>query len=656
MYLEDGGIQLRLDALNENEWIIRNVDTNETRRSTSLAIIEAVQSKRLRIVPQGEGSKTKDSGHGTSSNSARLESPKALAVLDIKRQWIDALRQIGVDKFVDQPWIRAAMNKLASGPFADMPRYSIRTLGIADRKVRAAGGDWTKAIPQYSSRGGRGGTRTDPRAEDVIRTVLDVAKGETGRFVRNHLHDRIRARILELNHATPDAPISMPGATTIDRRISETFTKFDIAIRNSTRKSAVKLFRQNSFPRDRAQYPLAVSEYDDIDTGVFLISEKLGLPVGRAYLTHGIDQATRVPLGSEIGHRPRSYESAIGAICDSLLPKDPTRAEFQGIAGDWIGFGAQGTIVMDNARQNFSTYMRMTADTYRLVLAGARPYGPTEKQTIEYYNHIVKRDFCSSLPGWRGDKNDPESIKHAMSTSCIDEATFRRLYAQWVVGVYLNMPGDDGLTPKQRWMRFYKDHTPAVRWTREEVAFMRLRPTDYRFRASGGIKRLGLVYDGPELSSLRMEIGHKANVIVYVNDRDLRQIQVLHPRTKQLMHVPCVQDERYISGLTSYQQSLILKMARESKIKNPSLVEMVQARERLMEVVEQSRRSTKLRKRQASERIGEVPTISIMPAGPAPLPNQTQPTHVKREVVATDLEWSIRSLEQIDLDPQDGEW
>lgn len=656
MYLADGGTHLRLDAFTENEWIIRNVATNETRKSTSLAVIEAIQTKRLKIVSQGRESEIKDSGYDTTLNTSRLESEKALVVLDSKRQWIDALRQIGVDKFVDQPWIRAAMDKMARGPFAGMPRYSIKTLGIADRKVQAAGGDWTKAIPQYSSRGGRGGTRTDPRAEDVIRAVLDAVKGEIGRFSRNHVHDRIRARIFELNRAAPDMPVPMPGATTIDRRISQTFTKFDIAIRNSTRKSAVKLFRQNSFPRDRAQYPLAVSEYDDIDTGVFLINERLGLPVGRAYLTHGIDQATRVPLGFDLSHRSRSYESAIGAICDSLHPKDPMRTEFQGIADDWIGYGAQGTIVMDNARQNFSTYMRMTADAYRLVLAGARPYGPTEKQTIEYYNHIVKRDFCSSLPGWRGDKNDPESIRHAMSTSCIDEATFRRLYAQWVVGVYLNMPGDDGLTSKQRWMRFYKDHSPAVRWNREEVAFMRLRPTEYRFRASGGIKRLGLVYDSHELSILRMDIGHKANVTVYVDDKDLRQVQVLHPRTKQLIRVSCVQDERYVSGLTSYQQSLILKMAREDKSKNPGLIEMVQARERLMEVVEQSRRSNKLRKRQASERIGEVPTTSMKSSDPPISPNQTQPIHVKREVLATDLEWSIRSLEQIDLDPLDGEW
>lgn len=656
MYLADGGTQLRLDSLTGSEWIIRNIDSNVIRRATSQVIIEAVQTKRLRIVAQGKEGKIKDSSHNGSSDTVRLESEKAIAFLHVIRQWIDALREVGVTEFVDRPWIRAEIEKLARGRFSGMPRFAIRTLRNVSRKVQAAGGDWTAAIPHFSKRGGRGGTRLDPRVEEVIRVVLDAAKNKTGRFVRYHIHDQIRARILELNTANPENPLSTPGETTMNRRIDEVFPKFEIEARNSNRKNAVRLYRQNSFPRDRAQYPLSIAEYDDIDTGNFLINEKLGLPVGRAYLTHGIDQYTWVPLGFDLSHRVRSYESAMGAICDSLLPKDPTRPEFQDIASLWIGFGAQGVILMDNARQNFSSYMRLTAEEARLVLAGVRPYGPTEKQTVEYYNHIVKLDFCSTLPGWRGDKKDPESIKHAMNASCLDETTFRRLYVQWVVGVFLNKPGVDGLTPKQRWMQTYSDHTPAVRWTREQIAFMRLRPAEYRFRASGGIMRLGLVYDSPELAALRMDMGHKAMVIVYVDDKDLRQVHVLHPRTKLLMRVPCVLDERYVTGLTSYQQSLILKLAREAKIKNPSLIEMVQARDQLMKIVEQARRSNKLRTRQMSERVGVVPRKSISPGDPALSSNQDHPPVVKREVITTELESIVSSLAQIVLDPQDGDW
>lgn len=655
-YLTTGGKHFRLELRQPNGWLVRNVESNETKSVTDHRLISdlhdgTLQASREIQFPQSKKfEKSIRTALGT-----RVESQAALNELVCKKRWIDALESLGHTKIDDSPWIRNAIDRLASGELAGVKRYSITTLRDTANLVRKAGNDWSLAVPNFSERGGRGKHRTDPRTEEIIRVVLEGIKDGKGRIQPKKIFQTISTRIEELNQTNTSDPIPTPGASTVSRRIEASFTAEEISIRNHGLSSTKKTYRENSYPRDSALYPLLVSEYDDIDAGVFLVDDRLRLPSGRAFITHGVCQNTRVALGFDLGHTSRSYESALGAICDSLLPKDSKRIEFEGCTGAWTGYGVQGTILMDNAPQNFSAPSRLAAKQGRLALAGVRPYTPTEKNTIEHYNWIVKSDFCPDLPGWRGDKRDPDSVKQGISDSCLDVTAFKSLYVKWVVDVYSNKPGDDGLTPNQRWHQHFKDHAPAVRWSRDQVALLRLRATFFRFRASGGIKRLNLVYNSDALAELRREIGDDKSVLTFVDRSDLTSVLVQHPHTKNLLRVPCLVDPNYIAGLTTYQQSLILKIARARGIRNPSLAEMVRSREELSARVEKERRSNKLRRRQWSERVGDVPAMAAEEQV-EPDAAQGASTPVKKfERVMTDLEWTMLSLEQIELDPQE-EW
>lgn len=657
MYLTDGGHRYRIDLKTENGWVVRQIETNETRTSPTDKLIEAIQAGELREVgPSGSDPIAADSGQFTPRLVSCAASPAALKAFAEQKQWIDALHAEGYSDIADTVWIRSTIDRLAKTTLASVRQYKISTLRRLEAKVRKAGGDWTAAVPRYLDRGGRGQTRTDPRAERIIQEALDIEKGRQGRFVRSHVIDAIRAKVLELNQSAPDDPIRMPGDSTVQRRIATQFTKYELRVRNSGRKSANRLYRENSYPRDRAQYPLEISEYDDIDCGVFLVNERSGLPAGRAFLTHGICNATGVPLGFDLSHRPRSFDSAVGAICSSLLPKDPNLPEFGELANDWIGYGVQGTILLDNARYNHSKSTAIAAADARLALAGTRPYGPTEKSSIEHYNFLVKRDFCSALPGWRGDKNDPESVKQGLSSSCIDIVTFKALYVRWVTGVYLKNPGSDGRTPRQRWERHYRLHGPAVRWSREQIALLRLRPMELTFRDSGGVKRLGLVYNSEVVRALRRKEGHNASVLAYVDNEDLSYLFVRHPETHELLRADFVDDHRHVQGLNAYQQKLILRLARERGIKNPSLIQLAGERERLRQMVEQARRSHKLQERRYAERVGDIPTLSADFG--VEVVSDFSEAGVSRPVkkVMTDLEWSIVQLEQVELTSTDEEW
>jgi hypothetical protein len=222
----------------------------------------------------------------------------------------------------------------------------------------------------------------------------------------------------------------------------------------------------------------------------------------------------------------------------------------------------------------------------------------------------------------------------------------------------LNQAGDDGWTRKQKWQKHFKTHGPAVRWTREQLALFRLRPRLYDFRESGGVKRLNLTYNSDELKVLRKRLGATAQAMIHIDRHDLTYIKVTDPFSRKLIHVPCTTSHRYASGITEYQQTLVLKIARERGLKNPSLEEMVKARAELREQVLKSMASVKTARRKFAMRVGPITEIgpdvdNAKSTGSGP----RKP--VKSEFVdqvITDLEWDIIRLEEVELELEKDSW
>lgn len=650
--LKAGGNDLRVDQLVDGKVVLRHMTTNVVRQVSDRELIDAIHSGQVELL--NVEAKVGHSRSGLSEANKDvvagigLESSVAVETMLAKRRWLDALERMGITRLVDEPWVRVAIDKLAKNELAGVQRFEISTLRTAARKVHQAGGEWTVLIPRYSERGGRGKPRTDARAEAIIQQTLTHLAKASGPIEKRKVVDDIRHTIRTQNLALPGDEISIPGASTISRRIEAAFTKYDLCVRNKGRKYASRLYRNNALSRAVADFPLLVAEYDDTDCGVFLIDQKIGLPHGRAYLTVGVCQNTAVPLGADLGHQSRSYESAMGAIADSFRPKDTSRPEFRDCANPWIGYGAQGTILMDNASYNKSKAIEYRREEIQLMLAGAKPYAPTEKCAIEHFNDVLKRDFCSTLPGWRGDKKDADAVKHGMSHAILSIEDFRRLFTRWVTDQYLNDPGDDGKTPKQRWQGHFRQHGPAVRWTHQQVEFLRLQPDALKFRENGGLQTLNLRYWSEQLAGLRSDIGPRALVPVFLDPKDVSYLLVQHPRTKTLLRVPCVMDEYYTQGLTRYQQRLILRFARSRKINNPSMGQLVSERRAFAAHVEQLARSKKLKERRMAKRTGDT---SLPDDVEKKSPDRARvPTE---EVVMTELEFAMHELDTIELCEED---
>jgi putative transposase len=290
---------------------------------------------------------------------------------------------------------------------------------------------------------------------------------------------------------------------------------------------------------------------------------------------------------------------------------------------------------------NHAKDIEQIAESIGIIPGWAKPKTPTEKSEQEGWNGRVKEKFMSTLPGYRGDKKQREGLQAGMTSSNIGLQKFKQLLMKWVYDDYSNTPMADGLTPRQMWhlgMRHSKPRIPRDIWGYRLVPCLH---KTLKFRPEG-ILFCGLIYSAPFLHAIRKRYGHNSDACFRFNPGNLKEIYLHDPTTKAYVPVPCTNPE-YASGLSLYQHQLVLKMARENRIRNPSLPQLLLYREELRVLTEQLRYSTKLTDRKRSARTGTVP-------------GDTSTTEASRAFVVTQLEDRILELEEVEMEEEDEGW
>lgn len=585
----------------------------------------------------------------------RFVSDKAVAAMLTKVKWLRALREAGVTDIHDCPLLRQIMHRLHNSELKGEPWLQPSTLRDAQQRMHGSAADPLVLLPMFEARGGGNRTRLEPSVEQIITDVISLFRENKERKLLVHLIDEeVRARVLQAEAGTPALRLRMPGYSTIHRRVHREFSSFDIHVRNHGHKAAVKRFRENPI-RITAERPLEVAEADDTDASVFLIDHVTGLPFGRAFLTSSVDQCTETPLGSNLSHFYRDSESAIDCILNGLYPKDVTLDEFAGLSKPWIGYGHPGVTLLDNATYNHSQSTQRVVHRLSQIAALAKPYAATEKTVIETFNKRVKEGLVSRLAGAKGEKGDTEALKRGEASAIYTVRDFKQAHVRWITEEHVYQPRGDGRSIRQRWQHYFADHRPTVRWSREQIKFLRMIPREEGFRESGGLLVNQLRYSGAEVEALRRTLGATAKVTVFVDPHDLTYVLVQHPHTQALLHAACLEDPRYMEGLTLRQQKLIMSMCREMKRRNPDIVDLIAGRAKLYELTEQQRLSNKLRIRQRGHvnHVHPVPPHSNSESDADVALTKRCKKEAAQEVFVTDLEYSIAQLDLAAIEAED---
>jgi hypothetical protein len=582
--------------------------------------------------------------HGIPAQTLSQLSPAAARTLEHKLRWLRALKLAGVEEIRDEPWVRQTVQRLSATTLAGVTKFALSTLAAAERTLYRSQGRAVSLVPNFSRRGGFGGTRLHPALETIIQEVVAMyALAPKKTILIKEADDSVRARVMKMQATRPELNLQIPAASTISRRMKSAFSAYDFCQRRYGKKRAEREFRDNPI-RIHAERALEVVECDDVDLSIFLVSKKTGLPCGRAHLTQSIDQFSAAPLGVSLSHLPRDSNSAISCVVDGLLPKMIDKyGEF---AAEWIPYGFPGIVLMDNAVYNHAKQTVRAQLNMESITAFAKPYTPTEKQTIEHFNHRVKSALIPRLPGWRGEKGDIEAIERGESSAVLLAEHFRETYFAYVTREYLKERGIDGKSPLERWAQNFSLHRPAVHWSREQCAILRMHASTNRFRDSGGLKFDGLRYDNDVLNELRKQLGSNAEVTALRDPDDITYVLVNNPLTNTNFKVMCLENPAYTDGMTIRQQKLVMKMAYDLRRNANSIVGIVEAREALAKLTLQQSQSRKFRARQQAAR-NELPEF----AGAYEVTQSSRP--IPGAQVMTELEFTIAQLDLTEVSKED---
>lgn len=604
--LRVGGVVCRIDAITEGDKLYLTDVASTESRSCHWPALRSAMSRG--VVSLAEDSAVEQAlmvpVHLRAGEQSLIEgipvafrTKKALGVMLTKRRWIHALQRHGVVNFNPSDFLRAVI-KDVEHEFRESCPYGVDALYEAARTLRRNQGDHRSLLPQFHLRGGPGGRRLDPAVERIVDQALEqAANPASGKLRAVKVHNTVNAMVYLHNAGNAGTALEVPSVPTVTRRFNDRFTPYAVCVRNEGKKRADQKFREAG-ARIRVDRALDIVHYDDTDTAVFLIDPRTGLPWGRCWLTVGVDEHTSAVLGYSLSERPRSSESAFEAVVHGIYPKDPGSPDFSLCRGKWEWYGQHGIVNLDNASYNATLQLQASVLEFDAEIAFARPHHPTDKPDIEHFNHRVKFEFIQDLPGWVGPKEDRELLNVGLGSAVMSLDEFRKRLMAWIVDEYSNNPcGKEGKTPREAWREQFLDTAPLLPRRRPSQELMGTIFQKLTFRDSGGLLRMRLRYQSPQLEELRKRLGARAEVWVRFLPSSLSYLYVLDPLSKNYLKVPCIEDIRYVQGLTNYQQSLILKKARLMKLRSPGLVQMHEARQALVADTNELMKSKMLRQR-----------------------------------------------------------
>lgn len=352
-----------------------------------------------------------------------------------------------------------------------------------------------------------------------------------------------------------------------------------------------------------AQRPLARAAMDHCRLDVFVVDEKLRLPLGRPWLTLIIDECTRYILGYAIGFEEPSAVSMTRALQNAIAPKEPS----PDAKATWDAWGVIDVLVVDNGCEFHGHALEMAMGQYGITIQFCPRKQPWYKGKVERFFGTFNTGLLSELKGKTFSnillRGDYDPAKHAVVTL----ATLKRIVHKWILDVYhQTVHSTLKTTPELAWKAGIADvdrYLPPSSIAMESAfsASVTKRLTHK------GIEHDSLFYNSPELRIVRSQFGAEIRVEVRVNDADIGSLIVVAPDGKTLVRVPAL-DTEYATGLTRWQHRVCRRYQLRMLEDEGRQIRLLEAREEIRKLIEQDMLfgGRKTRKRQA--RFTEGPT------------------------------------------------
>jgi putative transposase len=205
--------------------------------------------------------------------------------------------------------------------------------------------------------GGKGGSRLEPKQEEIIKKYI---KSTYLNNSRTSINKTVRLIMAECHSKN----ITPPHENTIRNRI-KSLSEEEVMKKRIGSKEAGYKFNPllGSFPG--ADYPLSVVQIDHTRVDIILVDEYYRKPYKRPWLTLAIDVYSRMVVGFYLSFDPPGALGTGLCIAHSILPKE-IWLEKIGVQGNWEAYGLMRTIHLDNAKEFRGKMLKMACKNYNI--------------------------------------------------------------------------------------------------------------------------------------------------------------------------------------------------------------------------------------------------------------------------------------------------
>jgi len=307
----------------------------------------------------------------------------------------------GVLTQADAVWAEARRRAAIIGPLAEREKtpaslateageqlgLSARTIYTLIRRYKESGGALLSLAPAQSQ-GGRGGSRLPEETEQIISSSLPELYLSRQRV-------KIETVVKEIRYRCRQAGVKPPSSNTIRARIRRLRPE-DVLRKREGREAARRLEAAGGqFPP--VSRPLEVVQIDHTPVDIIVVDPFSRQPLGRPWITLGIDVYSRCITGLCLTLEPPSAVSAGLCLAHGAREKQSWLNRF-GITASWPIQGKPLALHVDNGEEFHSEALRRGCEVHGITLhyrpVGAPHFGGTIERVIGTFMQMVHE-----LPG-----------------------------------------------------------------------------------------------------------------------------------------------------------------------------------------------------------------------------------------------------------------
>lgn len=526
----------------------------------------------------------------------------------------------------EEAWREAEQRAALVRPLALMercPRDRVAAaagdLGLSVRQVyrliercRAADGALT-ALLRRKPTGGQGRSRLATASEAILRQLIEDVYLERQRVPAETL-------VREVQRACAAAHVEAPSASTIRRRLAQ------LSLKEQRKRGEAGPVRPIVGATPEPRYPLDLVQMDHTKVDLILVDAVERKPIGRPWITVGIDVFSRCIAGFHLSLEAPSSTS-VGLCLTRMATDKASWLTGLDVEADWPTTGIPAVISVDNAREFHGQAFERGCAQHEIEIDW-RPRGQP------HFGGVVERvvgtlmALVHGLPGTTFSNAAERGRYDSDKTACLTLAELERWLAVAIAKVYHLRPheGLGGETPLARW-RSGVEAMGAEGQTLSAAHDPKLFTIDFLPVAHRTLRRTGIVMDHVTYFSEALKPWIAAQtprrVLIRRDPRDLSRIHVLDPTDNSYLEVPY--RDRSRPPITLWEHKLAVRRLREQRraaVDEPSLFAAVEE----MRVIEASaktstRAARRNQARRASLRVVEDATIRPAPEpSSAPIP------------------------------------